>query len=70
MNKFEAKNVAAENGWSGYGALTNDEYCVDVPTGELIVRLEIGMNSRSTTVPTTRLPWCWNITSPARHTRQ
>ena len=42
MNKFEAKNVAAENGWSGYFALTNDKYCVDVPTGELIVRLEIG----------------------------
>ena len=42
MNKFEAKYVAAKNGWGGYFELTNDAYCVDVPTGKLIVHLEIG----------------------------
>lgn len=42
MNKFEAKNVAAKNGWTGYFELTNDEYRVKVPTGKLVVRLQIG----------------------------
>ena len=42
MNKFSAKRVASKNGWEGYGSLANDKYCVTVPTGTLIVRLEIG----------------------------
>lgn len=44
MNKFDAKAVAVDNGWSekaGY-ALFNKSYRETVPTGELEVRLDIG----------------------------
>ena len=44
MNKFDAKAVAVDNGWSekaGY-ALFNKSYRETVPTGELEVHLDIG----------------------------
>lgn len=44
MNKFEAKSVAVDNGWTdraGY-ALFNKSYRETVPTGKLEVRLDIG----------------------------
>lgn len=45
MNKFEAKSIAAENGWEkclGYPYMKNKEYRKEVPTGELVVYLSIG----------------------------
>lgn len=44
MNKFEAKSIARDNGWKeglGY-SMFNDEFRADVPTGELVVYLDIG----------------------------
>lgn len=44
MNKFDAKAVAVDSGWSekaGY-ALFNKSYRETVPTGELVVHLDIG----------------------------
>ena len=44
MNKFEAKSIAFENGWrEGLGTtMRNSDYRVKVPTGELVVNLDIG----------------------------
>ena len=40
MNKFEARNVASENGWDEWG--TNSKFCVKVPEGNLRVHIQIG----------------------------
>lgn len=40
MNKFEARNVASETGWNGWGM--NDKFRRKVPEGELIVHIQIG----------------------------
>lgn len=45
MNKFEAKNIAAENGWEkglGFSWMANPEYIAEIPTGKLKVVLDIG----------------------------
>lgn len=44
MNKFEAKVIAHENGWAeGLGhSMMNPKYRVKVPTGELVLYLNIG----------------------------
>ena len=44
MSKFEAKAIACENGWEETLGLSlrNPAYRVNVPTGELVVYLNIG----------------------------
>ena len=44
MSKFEAKSIACENGWKETlgASLQNHAYRVKVPTGELVVYLNIG----------------------------
>lgn len=44
MSKFEAKSIACENGWEETLGLSlfNPAYRVKVPTGELVVYLNIG----------------------------
>ena len=45
MNKFEAKAIAYNNGWDkclGYASMKHPDFRKKIPTGELVVYLNIG----------------------------